>query len=121
MTSVFCGIDWATDHRDIALLDEAGTLLDKLRIDDTPDGLSQLLQLLAQHGDGPENPIPIGSGSASEERGLGDAGRARPARPRTGPPGVPEPPPGLASPAEQAQAGRSCPMVCSVDHTALAR
>ncbi len=36
MTSVFCGIDWATDHHDIALLDEAGTLLDKLRIDDTP-------------------------------------------------------------------------------------
>jgi transposase len=59
MTSVFCGIDWATDHHDIALLDEAGTLLDKLRIDDTPEGLSQLLQLLAQHGDSPEHPIPV--------------------------------------------------------------
>ncbi|WP_367321800.1 IS110 family transposase [Streptomyces sp. HUAS ZL42] len=59
MTSVFCGIDWATDHHDIALLDEAGTLLDKLRIDDTPAGLSQLLQLLAQHGDSPDNPIPV--------------------------------------------------------------
>lgn len=47
MTSVFCGIEWATDHHDIALLDEAGTLLDKLRIDDTPAGLGQLLQLLA--------------------------------------------------------------------------
>ncbi|MDQ0789206.1 transposase [Streptomyces sp. B3I8] len=59
MTSVFCGIDWATDHHDIALLDEAGTLLDKLRIDDTPTGLSQLLDLLAQHGDSPDNPIPV--------------------------------------------------------------
>jgi transposase len=59
MTSVFCGIDWATDHHDIALLDEAGTLLAKLRIDDTPEGLSQLLDLLAQHGDNPENPIPV--------------------------------------------------------------
>ncbi|MFD5714350.1 IS110 family transposase [Streptomyces pharetrae] len=59
MTSVFCGIDWATDHHDIALLNEAGTLLDKLRIDDTPAGLSQLLQLLAQHGDSPQNPIPV--------------------------------------------------------------
>lgn len=36
MTSVFCGIDWATDHHDIALLDETGTLLAKLRIDDSP-------------------------------------------------------------------------------------
>ncbi|MBW8796365.1 MAG: IS110 family transposase [Streptomyces sp.] len=59
MTSVFCGIDWATDHHDIALLDEAGTLLDKLRIDDTPTGLSQLLDLLTQHGDTPENPISV--------------------------------------------------------------
>ncbi|MDQ1007373.1 hypothetical protein QFZ82_001858 [Streptomyces sp. V4I23] len=44
MTSVFCGIDWATDHHDIALLDQAGTLLGKLRIDDTPEGLGQLLR-----------------------------------------------------------------------------
>jgi hypothetical protein len=38
MTSVFCGIGWATDHHDVALLDEADTLLGKLRIDDTPAG-----------------------------------------------------------------------------------
>ncbi|MER6416515.1 IS110 family RNA-guided transposase [Streptomyces humidus] len=59
MTSVFCGIDWATDHHDIALLDETGTLLAKLRIDDNPTGLTQLLDLLARHGDNPDNPIPI--------------------------------------------------------------
>ncbi|MGA5247446.1 IS110 family transposase [Streptomyces pseudogriseolus] len=59
MTSVFCGIDWATDHHDIALLDQAGTLLAKLRIDDTPQGLSQLLHLLAQHGDSQDAPIPV--------------------------------------------------------------
>lgn len=59
MTSVFCGIDWATDHHDIALLDQAGTLLAKLRIDDTPQGLSQLLDLLAQHGDSQNDPIPV--------------------------------------------------------------
>ncbi|MEV5533529.1 IS110 family transposase [Streptomyces prunicolor] len=59
MTSVFCGIDWATDHHDIALLDETGTLLAKLRIDDSPQGLTQLLNLLARHGDNPDNPIPV--------------------------------------------------------------
>ncbi len=59
MTSVFCDIDWATDHHDIALLDEAGTLLNKLRIDDTPQCLSQLLDLLAQHGDSQDDPIPV--------------------------------------------------------------
>ncbi|MEV6013522.1 IS110 family transposase [Streptomyces sp. NPDC051976] len=59
MNSVFCGIDWATDHHDVALLDEAGSLLGKLRIDDTPAGLTQLLDLLAQHGDSPQHPIPI--------------------------------------------------------------
>jgi hypothetical protein len=61
MTSVFCGIDWATDHHDIALLDETGTLLAKLRIDDSPQGLAQLLDLLAHHGDHPNNPRTLDS------------------------------------------------------------
>jgi hypothetical protein len=32
--TVFCGIDWAEDHHDVALVDEAGTLLAKRRIGD---------------------------------------------------------------------------------------
>lgn len=59
MTSVFCGIDWATDHHHIALLDETGGLLDKLRIEDSPAGLTQLLELLERHGDSPHSPIPV--------------------------------------------------------------
>jgi hypothetical protein len=31
---VFCGIDWAEDHYDVALVDEAGVVLTERRIDD---------------------------------------------------------------------------------------
>ena len=40
---VFCGIDWAEDHHDIALVDRDGALL----------------ALLAEHGDHVEDPIPV--------------------------------------------------------------
>ena len=32
--AVFCGIDWAEDHHDIALVDQDGTLLTTRRIGD---------------------------------------------------------------------------------------
>ncbi|KJY40413.1 hypothetical protein VR46_27820 [Streptomyces sp. NRRL S-444] len=50
----FCGIDWASDHHDIAVVDESGSLLDRARIDDTAEGLNQLLRMLAEHGDSPQ-------------------------------------------------------------------
>jgi transposase len=56
---VFCGVDWAEDHHDVALVDEAGTLLVSQRITDDTDGYQQLLGLLAQQGDDSEHPIPI--------------------------------------------------------------
>jgi len=31
---VFCGIDWAEDHYDVALVDQAGVVLIERRIDD---------------------------------------------------------------------------------------
>ena len=31
---VFCGIDWAEDHYDVALVDQAGVVLTERRIDD---------------------------------------------------------------------------------------
>lgn len=34
----FCGIDWAEDHHDVAVVDEAGRLLAKRRIDDSAEG-----------------------------------------------------------------------------------
>jgi transposase len=57
--TVFCGIDWAERHHDVALVDEAGTLLAKARITDDAAGCHKLLALLAEHGDSPDNPIPV--------------------------------------------------------------
>ena len=43
---VFCGIDWAEDHHDIAIVDPAGQVLARQRISDDAAGLGQLLELL---------------------------------------------------------------------------
>ncbi|KAK1182140.1 IS110 family transposase [Streptomyces sp. NBS 14/10] len=59
MPRVFCGIDWASDHHDVALIDQDGALLAKLRIDDNPAGLARLLNLLAEHGDTHDTLIPV--------------------------------------------------------------
>jgi hypothetical protein len=48
---VFCGIDWAEDHYDVALVDQAGVVLTHRRIDDNFTGYQLLLTLLAEHGD----------------------------------------------------------------------
>jgi transposase len=56
---VYCGIDWAEDHHDIALADRDGKLLARRRISDDAAGLAGLLALLAEHGDSPEDPIPV--------------------------------------------------------------
>jgi transposase len=56
---VFCGIDWAEDHHDIALVDRDGGLLARARIGDDAAGLARLLELLAEHGDSAEAPIPV--------------------------------------------------------------
>ncbi|MDX3698134.1 IS110 family transposase [Streptomyces europaeiscabiei] len=59
MTRVFCGIDWAEGHHDIALVDQDGDQLAKLRISDDYPGLCALLELLARHGDSPDSPVPV--------------------------------------------------------------
>jgi transposase len=56
---VYCGIDWAEDHHDIAVVDRDGRLLARRRISDDAAGLAQLLGLLAEHGDTPEDPVPV--------------------------------------------------------------
>jgi transposase len=56
---VFCGIDWAEDHHDIAIVDAAGQVLARLRISDDAAGLGELLELLAGHGDSPEDPVAV--------------------------------------------------------------
>nr|WP_244328841.1 transposase [Streptomyces marokkonensis] len=57
--TVFCGIDWAERHHDIALVDGTGTLLAKARISDDAAGYGKLLDILAEHGDSPSDPISV--------------------------------------------------------------
>jgi transposase len=56
---VFCGIDWAEDHHDIALVNRDGQLLARRRISDDAAGLAALTGLLAEHGDSAGDPIPV--------------------------------------------------------------
>ncbi len=64
---VFCGIDWAEGHHDVAIIDNTGKLLAKCRIDDDLDGYRLLLDLMADHGDSAETPIPV---AIETSRGL---------------------------------------------------
>ncbi|WP_229073885.1 IS110 family transposase [Actinoplanes sp. DH11] len=57
---VFCGIDWAEGHHDVALVDEAGRLVAKKRIKESVEGFTQLVEVLAAAGDSADDPIPVG-------------------------------------------------------------
>jgi transposase len=52
-TEILCGIDWASDHHDVAVIDPAGSKLGRRRIGDTAAGLGELTSLFAAHGGGP--------------------------------------------------------------------
>lgn len=65
--AITCGIDWAENHHDVALVDEAGQLVAKRRINDDAEGYRQLLGMLAEAGDSPQEPIPVAVETA---RGL---------------------------------------------------
>ena len=57
--SITCGIDWASDHHDVALVDQDGTLVARKRVGDDARGYRDLLDLLAAAGDSPGAPIPV--------------------------------------------------------------
>jgi hypothetical protein len=59
VSTVYCGVDWAETHHDVALVDEHGQLVGKRRIPESVEGFTALLELLAQAGDNPEDPIPV--------------------------------------------------------------
>lgn len=46
---IFCGIDWAERHHDVAVVDERGVTLGTCRISDDAAGLSAVLALLSEH------------------------------------------------------------------------
>jgi hypothetical protein len=64
---LFCGIDWAETHHDVALVDEHGVVLARLRIGDDLAGLQRLLTTLAEHGDRAEAMPPV---AIETSRGL---------------------------------------------------
>lgn len=66
-TLIYCGIDWAERHHDVALVDDSGQSLAKLRITDDAVGYRTLLDLLAEHGDTEQAPIPV---AIETSRGL---------------------------------------------------
>jgi transposase len=53
------GVDWSERHHDIAIVDSAGKLIAKGRITDDVAGFGQLMQMLAEAGDTPDEQIPV--------------------------------------------------------------
>lgn len=64
---IYCGIDWAERSHDVAMVDFTGQLLAKRHITDDAAGYRLLLELLAEHGDTEESPIPV---AIETSRGL---------------------------------------------------
>ena len=74
---LYCGIDWATDHHDVAVIDDDGRVVARGRVSNDAAGFAQLLTLLAEAGDSADDPIPVGDRNRSWS--VGGARCARPA------------------------------------------
>jgi transposase len=57
---LYCGIDWATEHHDVAVIDNDGRVVARGRVGNDAAGLARLLTLLAEAGDSADDPIPVG-------------------------------------------------------------
>ena len=57
--TLFCGIDWAESHHDVAIIDGDGQLVAKKRIPDDPTGFAELIEMLTAAGDCAEAPVPV--------------------------------------------------------------
>lgn len=75
--AVYCGIDWAEGHHDIALVDDDGKLVAKRRIKESLDGVAELTVMLTEGGDSVEEPIPVAIENPAGAAGCG-AARHRP-------------------------------------------
>jgi transposase len=64
---LYCGIDWATAHHDVAVVDDDGRVVARGRVGNDAAGFGQLLTLLAQAGDSATHPIPV---AIETDRGL---------------------------------------------------
>lgn len=67
MATLFCGIDWGESRHDVAIIDQAGTVVARAKITADAVGFGQLLTMLAEAGDNEDDPIPVG---LETDRGL---------------------------------------------------
>ena len=49
MTVLFAGDDWAADHHDVELMDQAGRVLARARLSEGAAGLARLYALIGEH------------------------------------------------------------------------
>ena len=54
---VFCGIDWAEHHHDVAVVDADGEVLGRARISDDVAGFTRLSELLCTHAKDPAETV----------------------------------------------------------------
>lgn len=69
---LFVGDDWAEDHHDVELVDEAGRTLARRRFPEGLDGITRLHALIAEHlpePAGPADPVPLVVVGIETERG----------------------------------------------------
>jgi transposase len=64
---IFCGIDWAERHHDVAVVDSTGRLLGRRRIGDDLAGFSDLTALLVEHAGSDAAAVPV---AMETDRGL---------------------------------------------------
>jgi transposase len=64
---LYCGIDWATAHHDVAVVDTDGRVVAHGRVGNDAAGFAELLTLLAEAGDSAKHPIPV---AIETDRGL---------------------------------------------------
>lgn len=57
--TIYCGIDWAEGHHDVAIVDDQGKRLAKARISDDSHGYARLLAMLVEHGETAEELAPV--------------------------------------------------------------
>jgi transposase len=69
-----CGIDWSEAQHDVAILDDQARVIARARVSDDAAGFGQLLELLAEHGDGEPIPIEIAIDRHGIVRGCLDRG-----------------------------------------------
>ena len=74
---LYCGIDWATDHHDVAVVDDDGRVVARGRVGNDAAGFAQLLTLLAEAGDSAAASDPGGDRNRPRLVG-GRAARNRP-------------------------------------------